>query len=48
MISEIPLLGELFKGRSTNVSKSEVIMVVVPYILDVPETLIQGSDVRLN
>jgi len=48
VISEIPLLGELFKGRSTNVSKSEVIMVVVPYILDVPETLIQGSDVRLN
>lgn len=48
IISEIPLLGELFKGKNTSVTKSEVIMVVVPYILDVPESVIQGSDVRLN
>ncbi|MFA5622451.1 MAG: secretin N-terminal domain-containing protein, partial [Thermovirgaceae bacterium] len=48
VISEIPLLGELFKGKSSSVSKSEVIMVVVPYILDVPESPILGSDVRLN
>ncbi|KUK88850.1 MAG: Type II and III secretion system protein [Synergistales bacterium 58_81] len=48
IISDIPLLGELFKGRNTTLNKSEVIMVVVPYILDVPESAIQGSDVRLN
>ena len=48
IISEIPLIGELFKGRNTTLTKSEVIMVVVPYILDVPESVIQGSDVRLN
>jgi type IV pilus assembly protein PilQ len=48
IISEIPLLGELFKGKNTSVTKSEVIMVVVPYILDVPESVIQGSEVRLN
>lgn len=48
VISEIPLLGELFKGKSSSVTKSEVIMVVVPYILDVPESPILGSDVRLN
>jgi type IV pilus assembly protein PilQ len=48
VLAEIPLLGEIFKGRSKTVTKSEVIMIVVPYILDVPESAINGSDVKLN
>lgn len=48
IISDIPLLGELFKGHSKTVTKSEVIMIVVPYILDVPESIIQGSDIKTN
>ncbi|MDO9508224.1 MAG: secretin N-terminal domain-containing protein [Thermovirgaceae bacterium] len=48
VIADIPLLGELFKGRSKTVTKSEVIMIVVPYILEVPESQITGSDVKVN
>jgi len=48
VIADIPLLGELFKGHTKSVTKSEVVMIVVPYILDVPESVIQGSDVKTN
>jgi type IV pilus assembly protein PilQ len=46
VLADIPLLGEIFKGRSKTTTKSEVIMIVVPYILDVPESAIRGSDVK--
>jgi type IV pilus assembly protein PilQ len=36
IISEIPFLGELFKIRNESTTDTEVIIVVVPYILDVP------------
>jgi len=36
IISDIPLLGELFKIRNESAVNTEVIIVVVPYILDVP------------
>lgn len=48
IIADIPLLGELFKGKTKTVKKSEVVMIVVPYILDVPESAIEGSDVKIN
>jgi type IV pilus assembly protein PilQ len=36
IISEIPFLGELFKIRNESTTDTEVVIVVVPYILDVP------------
>lgn len=48
VLGDIPLLGELFKGRNKSVTKSEVVMIVVPYILGVPESAIEGSDVKIN
>lgn len=36
ILGYIPLLGELFKTRNDNHTKSEMVFIVVPYILDVP------------
>lgn len=36
LLSDIPLIGELFKYSSTEKDNTEVVMVVVPYILDTP------------
>lgn len=36
VLSSIPLLGELFKGRNDKHVKTEMAFIVVPYILDVP------------
>ncbi|MDO5115322.1 MAG: type II and III secretion system protein [Synergistaceae bacterium] len=36
ILSYIPLLGELFKSRSTQHSKSQVAFIAIPYILDIP------------
>ncbi len=36
IISEIPILGELFKIRNESTTDTEVVIVVVPYILDIP------------
>lgn len=38
ILSNIPLLGELFKIRTDKHVKSEMVFIVVPYILDVPTT----------
>jgi len=46
VLADIPLLGEIFKGRSKTTTKSEVIMIVVPYILDVPESPVHGVNVK--
>ena len=48
VLGDIPLLGQFFKGKNDAVSKSEVVMIVVPYILDVPDSQITGSEVRIN
>ncbi|AFM22582.1 type II secretory pathway, component PulD [Acetomicrobium mobile DSM 13181] len=44
VLSDIPLLGEIFKTRSKRDEESEVVTVVVPYILDVPDTAIEMSE----
>ncbi len=36
ILGYIPLLGELFKSRTTNHSKSQVAFIAIPYILDIP------------
>ena len=37
-LSKIPLLGELFKSRSTTKSKTEVMMILTPYITNAGES----------
>jgi len=37
LLSQIPLLGELFKSTTSNTERSEVIIIVIPYILDTPD-----------
>lgn len=37
ILSQIPLLGELFKSTTSNTERSEVIIIVIPYILDTPD-----------
>ena len=36
ILGYIPLLGELFKSRVANHSKSQVAFIAIPYILDIP------------
>lgn len=36
VLGDIPLLGELFRSKSRSSENTEVVMVVVPYILDTP------------
>ncbi|NLU04584.1 MAG: secretion protein, partial [Methanothermobacter sp.] len=44
VLSDIPLLGEIFKTRTKRDEESEVVTVVVPYILEVPDTAIEMSE----
>ena len=37
ILGDLPLIGELFKNRSFNKERSEVAIIVIPYILDVSE-----------
>ncbi len=41
LLSDIPLLGELFKYKSETRDKTEVAMIVIPYILDIPDTTVE-------
>lgn len=41
LLSDIPLLGELFKYKSESRDKTEVAMIVIPYILDIPDTSVE-------
>ena len=41
LLSDIPLLGELFKYKSESRDKTEVAMIVIPYILDIPDTTVE-------
>jgi type IV pilus assembly protein PilQ len=46
VLGYIPLLGDLFTVRSDTHTKTEVAMIVIPYILDVPEGGIPTSDLQ--
>lgn len=40
ILGYLPILGELFKTRNDKHERSEVAMIIIPYILDVPESQI--------
>ena len=46
VLGYIPLLGDLFTLRSDTHNKSEVAIIVIPYILDVPDTNIETFDLK--
>lgn len=45
VLGDIPLLGELFKSKSRTSENTEVVMVVVPYILDTPSGEIEHETI---
>ena len=46
VLGYIPFLGDLFTIRADRHDKSEVAIIVIPYILDVPDGSIQALDLR--
>ena len=44
VVGYIPLLGELFKTRTTQHSKSQMAFIAVPYILDIPSGAVEVID----
>ena len=38
LLKDIPVIGSLFKNQSQNVTKTELIVLLTPYIIDGPET----------
>ena len=43
VLSSIPLLGELFKYKVVKNTRSQLVMVIVPYVLDIPYLAINGE-----
>ena len=43
LLSDIPLLGNLFKYKSESRDKTEVAMIVIPYILDIPDATVERA-----
>lgn len=43
ILGDIPLLGELFKNSSHTTTKSEVAIIVIPYILETPDGPLEES-----
>ncbi|ACZ19275.1 type II and III secretion system protein [Thermanaerovibrio acidaminovorans DSM 6589] len=48
VLSDIPLIGELFKSRTKKKERGEVAMIVIPHILDVPGSPVKTSEVHLS
>ncbi len=48
ILGDIPLLGEIFRWRSKTDKTTEVAIVVVPYVLDVPEGPLERENVLQN
>ncbi|MDR1379776.1 MAG: secretion protein [Synergistaceae bacterium] len=48
VLGQIPLLGELFSVRTKSNNKSQVVILVVPYILGTPDVAIEEERVLLN
>ncbi|MDR1048881.1 MAG: secretion protein [Synergistaceae bacterium] len=48
ILGSIPLLGELFTFRHNDTTKTQVIIVVVPYILDTPDAAIEQERVMFR
>jgi type IV pilus assembly protein PilQ len=43
ILGDIPLLGALFQFKSNSRDKTEVAMIVIPYILDIPDVTVERS-----
>ncbi len=43
VLGQLPLLGELFTYRKKDNTKSQVVMVVVPFILDTPDVAVESE-----
>lgn len=48
VLGHIPLLGELFTYRYNENSKTQVVMVVIPYILDTPDVAVEQEIIRTH
>jgi type IV pilus assembly protein PilQ len=48
VLGQLPLLGELFTYRVKNSSKTQVVMVIVPFILDTPDIAIDQEKVMIK
>jgi type IV pilus assembly protein PilQ len=46
ILGDLPLLGTLFRTTSKSEKTTEVIMIIVPYILDIPEGGIESTEIR--
>lgn len=46
ILGDIPLLGELFKSRTSKKIRTQVVMVLIPYILDIGDGAIQGINIK--
>ena len=44
VLGNLPLLGEIFRWENKSHKKSEVAMVVIPYILDIPNAPVETND----
>ncbi|WP_352425943.1 type II secretion system protein GspD, partial [Aminomonas paucivorans] len=47
ILGDIPLLGELFRNRTSTKVHTEVAMIVIPYILDVPASSVTQHEVTV-
>ena len=48
ILGDIPLLGELFRNRTTQKIHTEVAMIVIPYLLDVPASGVSSRSILLT
>jgi type IV pilus assembly protein PilQ len=48
VLGSIPLLGELFSFRNNNTTKTQVVIVIVPYILDTPDAALEQERVMFR
>ncbi|GHV46562.1 type II and III secretion system protein [Synergistales bacterium] len=48
ILGSIPLLGELFTYRHNNTHKTQVVIVIVPFILDIPDVAIEQERVMFR
>ena len=48
ILGDIPLLGEIFRWRTKSDTVTEVAIIVVPYVLDIPEGPVENETVLQN
>jgi type IV pilus assembly protein PilQ len=48
VLGQIPIVGELFSYRTKERNKSQVVVLVIPFVLDTPDVAIEEERVLLN